>query len=87
MKFTQIEIKGDSPNGHYAKISRKPGSEYIDVEILTPALADGRMHHVLAGDREDVLSMAECLQAMLDDFRGSNSMVHDYYCALQYFMD
>ena len=31
--------------------------------------------------------MAECMQIALDGQRGTNSMIHDYYRALQRFAD
>jgi hypothetical protein len=41
----------------------------------------------MADCQEDIWSMAECMQIALDGQRGTNSMIHDYYRALQRFAD
>lgn len=85
MRTTRIDLEGHP--GNYATITRKRGSEYIEVTILTPGLPDGRTHHVQADCEEDIRSMAECLQEQLDGVRGTNSMIHDYLRELQRFAD
>lgn len=85
MRTTRIELEGK--DGHYATITRKRGSEFIEVTILTPDLPNGKTHHVDASCAEDIWSMAECLQYHLDGHRGTNSMIYDYFRELQRFAD
>jgi len=85
MRTTRIDLEG-SP-GNYATIIRRTGSDHIEVTILTPRLPDGRVHHVQADCRDDLWSMAECLQYQLEGVRGTNSMIHDYFRELQRFAD
>ena len=85
MRTTRIDLEGK--HGNYATITRKRGSDLIEVTILTPDLPDGRTHHVQADCEEDIWSMAECLQEQLDGVRGTNSMIHDYLRELQRFAD
>jgi hypothetical protein len=85
MRTTRMDIEGRT--GHYATITRRSGSDYIEVQILTPELPDGKMHSVDADSREDAMSMAECLIFHLEGCRGTNSMIHDYYRELERFMD
>mgnify|MGYP006311622207 CR=1 FL=1 len=85
MRTTRIDLEGQ--DGHYAIIQRKRGSEYITATILTPAMPNGREHHVLADCEDDLFSMAECMQETLDGCRGTNSMVHDYFREIQRFAD
>jgi len=70
-----------------ATISRSNGSAYITAVVHADTPKCDRQHQVQADDEGDVFSMAECLQEMLDGCRGTNSMIHDYYRLLQYFMD
>ncbi len=77
MRITRIDFEGQ--DGNYATAVRRRGSDHIEVTILTPDVPDGREHSVLAGCRDDIFSMAECLQHHLDGHRGTNSMIHDYY--------
>jgi len=77
MRITRIDFEGQA--GNYATATRKRDSQYIEVTILTPGLPDGRQHHVQADSREDIYSLADCLQHELDECRGTNSMIHDYY--------
>lgn len=85
MRTTRIDLEGQT--GHHAIITRKGGSDLIEVIILTPDQPDGRTHQVQADSDDDVWSMAECLQYRLDGCRGTNSMIHDYYRELQRFAD
>jgi len=77
MRITRIDFEGRP--GRYATAVRKRRSDSIEVTILTPEFPDGREHSVLADCKEDIFSMAECLQHHLDGRRGTNSMIHDYY--------
>ena len=90
MRITRIDIEGprNPKHGeHYATLTRKRGCEFIEVTILTPATPNGRTHHVQADCRDDLWSMAECLQETLDGVRGTNSMIHDYYRQLELLAD
>ena len=92
MRITSIEFAGTIEKGQklpraFAKVTRKLGSDHIEVTILTPDQPDGRVHHVQADCDEDLWSMAECLQYHLDGHRGTNSMIHDYLRELQRFAD
>ena len=95
MRITSIELAGTSNTklrdgspglpGAFAKISRKQGDEHITVELLTPG--GERTHHVQADDVDDQWSMAECLQAHLDGYDGTNSEIEEYARVLQHFAD
>lgn len=85
MRITRMDIEGKA--GHYATITRKIGSDQIEVTILTPTKPDGRVHKVQTDCEEDIWSMAECLQYHLDGDRGTDSMIQDYYRELQRFAD
>lgn len=85
MRTTRIDLEGHP--GHYATITRKRGSDLIEVTILTPAMPEGRTHHVQADCEEDLWSMAECLQEQLDGVRGTNGDIYAYLCELQRFAD
>jgi hypothetical protein len=77
MRITRIDI--EDRLGCYASAVRRRGSDQIEVTILTPKTPKGRKHHVQADCEEDIFSMAECVQYHLDENRGTNSMIHDYY--------
>ena len=81
MQLTRIDFEGQG--GCHATAQRRKalgaGPNMIVVTILCPATPDGREHYVLADCKEDLFSMAECLQAQLEGCRGTNSMVCDYY--------
>ena len=55
------------------------GPDIVLVTIFSPQMPDGREHYVDADSKEDLFSMAECLQMQLEGCRGTNSMIHDYY--------
>ena len=95
MRITSIELAGTSrtmlrdgtpglPQA-FARLSRKAGEEYIEVEVVTPAAT--RKHLVHADDEDDQRSMAAILQEALDGHEGTNSMVHDYLRVIQYLAD
>ncbi len=85
MRTTRIDLEGKT--GHHATITRKPGSDQIEVTVLTPQFPNGKKHMVQADCEEDVWSMAECLQHHLDGVIGTNSMIHDYFRELSRFAD
>ena len=85
MRTTRTDLEGR--DGHYAIIKRKRGSAYITATLLTPAMPNGREHHVQARCEHDLWSMAECLQETLDGQRGTNSDINDYYRQLQQLTD
>ena len=86
MRITRIDIEGGLGNGNYATAIRKRGAEFIEVTILTPAMPNGRTHHVQADCHHDLWSMAQCLQETLDEARHVGA-VHDYYEALRRLAD
>lgn len=75
MRITRTDIEGRP--GHYATLSRKTGSDQIEVSILTPALE--RTHHVQADCLDDQWSMAQCLHHHLEGTPGTNSDVNAYH--------
>ena len=87
MRVTRIEIQGDAKDGRFATITRKTGSEHIEVTIITPAMPDGQVHHVPSDDKDEVIALARRVQETLDGVRGTNSMAYDYYLELERFMD
>ena len=91
MNIFRIELNGPIKKGEYipdafATIYRLVGDNYITIELC---LADGKQksHSVRADRPDDVLSIAVLLQETLDGHQGTNSMVHEYYRILEYFMD
>ncbi len=80
MRFTRIDVEGEKP-GHYATMTRKQGSDLIEVEILTPGYV--RTHQVVAASEDDQLSMAECLQDVLDGYPGTRGDIQPYLRAVQ----
>ena len=89
MKIASLTLEGsiDRKTGQpvaYATIKRPAGSDFIEVVVDWP---DGQSvtHKVAAADREDLWSIAEGLQQMLDGCRGTNSMVDDYFRELERF--
>jgi len=88
MRITRIDLEGRAPgSGYHAIMKRKRGSAYITATLLTPAMPNGREHHVQADCEHDLWSLAECLQETLDGHRGTHSMIGDYYRELQRFAD
>jgi len=85
MRITRIEIEGGP--GRRAAISRNWQGDSIDVVIFTPEMPQGRRHSVLADCREDVWSMAECLQFHMDGVEGTNGDKHGYFTLLEQLMD
>jgi hypothetical protein len=87
MKTIRIELQGDATDNRFCTIERPPGSPDILATILTPATPEGMTDQADAGSRESVIALAERIQGILDGIRGTNSMVFDYFCELQRFMD
>lgn len=87
MRTTRIELQGDATDNRFCTIERPAGSPVILAKILTPATPDGMSDQAEAGCRESVVALAERIQSILDGVAGTNSMVFDYYCELQRFMD
>ncbi|MEX2670911.1 MAG: hypothetical protein WD294_02245 [Phycisphaeraceae bacterium] len=85
MRITRIDIEGRP--GHYAILSRKRDSDQIHVQILTPEQPNGRDHHVQADSRDDLWSMAECLQFHLGGHKGDETAIHAYFLVLKQFVD
>lgn len=80
MRYTRVDLEGKID--HYASMTRKRGSDTIEVEVLCPDVQ--RTHYVQAGadSREDQQSMAEGLQQILEGSKGSKAAVSEYYDAL-----
>lgn len=87
MRVTKIEVQGEANDLRLGIIGRIDGSSHIKVTLLTQSEPDGRVHEVQADCREDVASMASCMQAVLDGYSGTNGDRYGYYAALEYFMD
>lgn len=83
MRYNQIQIEGEA--GNFATLTRKRGSEYIEVEIIKPT--GTRKHMVQADDDGDIHSMADCLQHELDGYRGTNSERYDYRLVIERLSD
>jgi predicted solute-binding protein len=91
MKIYEMKLAGtmDKKTGlpiAFAIIHRVPGSDMITVTISQPD-GSNREHVVEVDNPEDVFSMADCLQYHLDGCKGTNSMIHEYYRILEYFVD
>lgn len=78
MRITRIDLEGEQ--GRYANMTRKRGSEYIEVEILVPERPNGRVLQVEASCEEDLASMADCLRHELRG--GSRADYHQALCRL-----
>ena len=93
MRITRIDLAGQTDN--FAILTRKTGSEFIDVELLLACDGEGgrtegygtRKHHVQADDPDDQWSMAEILQQALDGYEGTRGDVADYHRAVQMLAD
>jgi len=79
MRITRIDLEGQL--GAYATLERRMGSQFIEVEILTPGIE--KKHFVNADDRHDQMSMAQCLQETLNGVRGSQSAINEYYLEIK----
>jgi len=92
MTIFEIKLAGHIKKGQmtpdcFATVHRVPGSDTITVKFTTADGTGDREHQVKADNFCDVFSMAEYLQYHLDGCHGTNSMVHEYYRILEYFMD
>jgi len=86
MRTTRIDIEGSQ--GRYATITRRTGSRWIEVTILTPDQPDGKDLRIFAGaDQSDLWSHARNLQHALDGVIGTNGDIDGYYRQLQRFAD
>ena len=86
MRITRVDIEGR--RGRLATITRKTGSDYIEVTILTPYQPQGEKHLVHAGaDDEELWEQAKNLQTVLDGRLGTNGDIDGYYRELQRFAD
>lgn len=86
MRITRIELEGRE--GRYATITRRRGSQWIEITILTPDQPNGTDRRIAADAAEDKLwNQARDLHYAVEGCHGSNSDIHDYYCELQRFAD
>ena len=83
MRITQIQIAGT--NDARATATRAPGSMYIEVQIAAPH--GTRKHTVQADDRDDLWSMAECIQQALEGRRGCAGDITSYFLPLELMSD
>ena len=87
MRTTRVDVEG-TRSGHYASITRKAGSDQIEVTILTPKLPNGLASQIDAGSSHEALwAFARHIQQHLDERHGSNSDVNEYFLELQRFAD
>ena len=91
MKIYKLELAGPIKPEQcipdvFATIHRPLGDDYVNVTIRW---ADGqeKNHSVQADDPGDIWSMADCLQEVLDGYKGTGSEKHDYFRVLQDFAD
>ena len=83
MRITRIDIEGRQ--GRYATITRRQGSRWIEVTILTPQEPDGKDHRI--ADESELWNQARNLQHALDGVVGTNGDIDGYYRELQRFAD
>lgn len=90
MKILQIKLASkqviyDVLPVKFGIIERVPTNNFIKVTIID---ADDEKEHFVQTDcKEDVYSMAECLQYQLDGYTGSKSEINEYYQLLERFMN
>jgi len=70
----------------FARVERKPGSEYAEITFLLPDRTSKRLVAAKADDAERRDAAAD-LQRTLEGCEGTNSMVHDYKCQLDWLLD
>ena len=75
MRHTRIDIEGQ--RDHFASLTRKRSTNWIDIEILTPEIE--LQSAVPADNRDEQWIAAQHIQEALDGVRGTNSMIHDYF--------
>ena len=86
MRITRIDIEGR--DGRYATITRRKGSRWIEVAILTAYQPDGKVHRLAAdADESELWNQARNLQHALDGVIGTNGDIDGYYRELQRFAD
>jgi hypothetical protein len=83
MRYTRIDLEGDT--GLFASITRKRGSEFIDVEIVAP---EGTTNlRVGADDGIDQWSLAQRLRSTLETDPGAGRTLTDYFTAIRNLAD
>jgi hypothetical protein len=82
MTITEMHIQGPAAS---AVIRRPAGGGPVEVEIALPG--GPRRHTVQPGDRQDLWSMAQCLQETLDGVRGCGGDVRGYFLPLELMSD
>ena len=85
MQITRIELHGEQG---YATIQRPMFGLEVTIHSIKPG-DDGEKTWTIStnSERHQILELAQIIQKRNDGFRGSNSMIHDYFCELQRFMD
>ena len=86
MKITRIDfVGGDEKAMTFVTVTRRIGSATVTASILTPE--EHLELSAKAGDRNDLFALATCVQTVLDGARGTNSMIHDYFRAIEQMAD
>jgi len=86
MRTTRIDIEGRE--GRYATITRRTGSRWIEVTVLTPYEPDGSDSRIAAdADENELWTWASNLQLALDGRIGTNGDIDGVYRQLQRFTD
>ncbi|OHB60907.1 MAG: hypothetical protein A2Y12_10200 [Planctomycetes bacterium GWF2_42_9] len=83
MKVKTIMLEGET--GYIAIISREPKNILCEIKDQNSKFL--ALHHVSTNDRDDQISMAQCIQYQLDGCKGTNSMIHDYLRFITIFAD
>jgi hypothetical protein len=83
MKVKTITLEGQT--GYIATISREEKSIVCHIADNTGNCIN--IHRVSPDDRDDMFSMAECIQFQLDGCHGTNSMKHDFFRMITLFAD
>ena len=85
MQITRIELHGEQG---YVTIERPLYGLEVTIHSIKPG-DEGEKTWTIStrSERHQILELAQIIQKRCDGVRGTNSMVHDYFCELQRFMD
>ena len=82
-KYTRVDVEGH--RGYYASLTRQPGTNWINVDLLTPEVEVNTA--VPADNRAEQRLGAERLHEELEGFVGDSSQVRRYLRALYLLAD
>jgi hypothetical protein len=85
MKVTRIDIEGRAE--HYATVTRKDGSDTIDITLLTPVWPDGNTVKASATNPDAPRHIAAWLHRALEGYEGAAGDIADYLRVIQTFAD